>query len=575
MSPETIGIIAMAGLIALILLRIPVAVALGLVGFFGYAAVDNFRNAFSDLANTPYEDMLGKYGLTVVPLFILMGVVTARSGMSRELYQAANAIFSGVRGALAMGTIGACAGFGAICGSSLATSATMARVAVPEMRRYGYDERLATGAVASGGTLGILIPPSVILVIYAIVAERGVPELFAAAMFPGLALAALHIVVIAIIALFQPERMPRAPTMSIVERLGAMVGLWKVVILFGIAVGGIYSGFMSPTEAAAVSAFVAIVIAFATRSLTLSGFREAVLETIWTTAVLFFIAVCAFHFAHFMVLTQMPQNLSDWVEGLGLAPLAVLLILIAFYIVLGCFLDSISMILITVPVFLPLIVSLNYDPVWYGILVVIVVEVGLITPPVGMNIFVIRAQLPEVSLGTVYRGVIPFLAADAAIIAILTMLGATLTLPGIAVLVQDILEAFQQPEFGPHGIGPLGRDLCPQAQPVPGPDGADHAHLPDLHPRLGREIGEQIPIQPGPYREGVSATGDQAAEQAVGRRRLVEMGRPWIEPLGEFLDRDRVEIEGPALPTVADRDVFPVACHAARARATIWACCFL
>lgn len=419
MSPETIGIIALIALIVLILARIPVAVALGLVGFFGYAAVDNFRNAFADLSNTPYEDMIGKYGLTVVPLFILMGVVTARSGMSRELYQAANAVFSGVRGALAMGTIGACAGFGAICGSSLATSATMARVAVPEMRRYGYDERLATGTVASGGTLGILIPPSVILVIYAIVAERGVPELFAAAMFPGLILAALHIVVIGLIALVQPKRMPRAPTMGLGERLRAILDMWKVVILFGIAVGGIYSGFMSPTEAAAVSAFAAIVIAFATRSLSLSAFREALLETIWTTTVLFFIAICAFHFAHFMVLTQMPQNLSDWVEGLGLAPLIVLLILIAFYIVLGCFLDSISMILITVPVFLPLIMALDYDPVWYGILVVIVVEVGLITPPVGMNIFVIRAQLPEVSLGTVYRGVIPFLAADAAIIALL------------------------------------------------------------------------------------------------------------------------------------------------------------
>lgn len=430
MSPETIGIIAMIVLIVLILLRVPVAVSLGLVGFFGYAAVDNWRNALADLANTPYEDMLGKYGLTVVPLFILMGVVTARSGMSRELYQAANAIFSGVRGALAMGTIGACAGFGAICGSSLATSATMARVAVPEMRRYGYDERLATGTVASGGTLGILIPPSVILVIYAIVAERGVPELFAAAMFPGLILAALHIVVIAIIAYLQPKRMPRAPTMTLGERAQAMLGMWKVVILFAIAVGGIYSGFMSPTEAAAVSAFVAIVIAFGTRSMTLNTFREALLETIWTTAVLFFIAVCAFHFAHFMVLTQLPRNLSDWAQGLGLAPVMVLLILIAFYIVLGCFLDSISMILITVPVFLPLVMGLGFDPVWYGILVVIVVEVGLITPPVGMNIFVIRAQLPDVTLGTVYRGVVPFLAADAAMIAILIMFpGLALWLP--------------------------------------------------------------------------------------------------------------------------------------------------
>lgn len=423
MSDQLIGVFGLGAVLGLILLRVPVGVALGMVGLFGYAAVDGWERALIAAGSTPYDLSTG-YALTVVPLFILMGVVASHAGMSRELYQAANAVFSGLRGALAMSTIGACAGFGAVCGSSLATAATMSRVAVPEMLRFGYDERLATGAVASGGTLGILIPPSVILVIYAIVAERGVPELFAAALIPGVVLAALHIVVIGAIARLQPERVPRSPAMSLGERLAALTGMWKLVILFGIAVGGIYSGFMSPTEAAAIAAFVAIVIAFATRTMNLRGLRAALLDTIWTTAILFFIVIGAFLFAYFMVQTQLPAKLSSWVQGLDLAPYIVMLILVAFYVLLGCFLDSISMILITVPVFLPLVESIGYDAVWFGILVVVVVEVGLITPPVGLNIFVIRAQLPEVALGTVYRGVVPFLAADAALIGLLLLVPA-------------------------------------------------------------------------------------------------------------------------------------------------------
>ena len=432
MSPEAIGLAGIAGLVGLIVLRVPVAIALGLVGLFGYAAVDGWENALINLGTVPFDEMTEKYGLTVVPLFILMGVVASRAGMSRELYQAANACFSGLRGALAMGTIGACAGFGAICGSSLATSATMTRVAVPEMRRHGYDDRLATGAVASGGTLGILIPPSVIIVIYAIISESAVPKLFAAALIPGLLLAAFHVIVIALIAKLQPDRLPQTPTMAMKERLRSLTGMWKLVILFALAVGGIYAGFYSPTEAAAVSARAASVIAFGTRNMNWRGLREALLETIWTMGVLFFIAICAFIFASFIVQTQIAAGLRDWVQGLGVAPWVVMLVLVAFYIVLGCFLDSISMILITVPVFIELVTGLGYDPVWFGILVVVVVEVGLITPPVGMNIFVIRAQLPDVPLGTVYRGVVPFLAADAALIALLLMApGIALWLPGL------------------------------------------------------------------------------------------------------------------------------------------------
>jgi tripartite ATP-independent transporter DctM subunit len=420
MAPETVGLFAFAALIALVLLRVPVAVALGVVGFAGYWAVDGLDRALIAVGNTPY-DMTDKYGLTVVPLFILMGVVAARARMSQELYQAANAIFSGLRGALAMGTIGACAGFGAICGSSLATAATLTRVAVPEMRRHGYDTGLAAGVVASGGTLGILIPPSIILVIYGIFAERSVPELYAAALIPGLALAALHILVIAAIARISPSRMPKVAGLPLADRLRAAAGLWKMALLFAVAVGTIYTGVMSPTEAAAVSAFAAIVIALATRTITWRGVYEAVMESVWTTATLFFIAAAAFLFAYFMVLTRIPAGMAAWVKGLGLAPWAVILMLVAIYLVLGCFLDSLSMVVITVPVFLPLVAGIGYHPVWFGILVVVVVEIGLITPPVGMNCFVIRAQLPDIALATVFRGVLVFLLADFALIALLLL----------------------------------------------------------------------------------------------------------------------------------------------------------
>ncbi len=420
MGSEIIGLVAFAALIALVMLRVPIAVALGAVGFAGYWAVDGLDRALIAVGNTPY-DMTDKYGLTVVPLFILMGVVAARAGMSRELYTAANAIFSGLRGALAMGTIGACAGFGAICGSSLATAATLTKVAVPEMRRHGYDTGLAAGVVASGGTLGILIPPSVILVIYGIFAERSVPELYAAALIPGLLLAILHILVIAGIAWLQPSRMPKIAGLPLVERLKSVIGLWKMILLFGFAVGTIYSGFMSPTEAAAVSAFAAIVIALATRTITWRGVGESIMESVWTTATLFFIAVSAFLFAYFMVLTKIPAGMAQWVKDLGLAPWAVILMLVGIYLVLGCFLDSLSMVVVTVPVFLPLVVGIGYHPVWFGILVVVVVEIGLITPPVGMNCFVIRAQVPDIPLATVFRGVMIFLVADFALIALLLL----------------------------------------------------------------------------------------------------------------------------------------------------------
>jgi tripartite ATP-independent transporter DctM subunit len=421
-SAEIIGLCSVPVIVALVLLRIPVAVAMGVVGVFGYALLDGLTPALHRLASTPFELSEG-YSLSVVPLFLFMGAVATRSGMSQDLFRAANAILGGRRGAVAMAAVGACAGFGAICGSSLATAATMSKIAIPEMRRLGYDERLAAGAVASGGTLGILIPPSVILIVYAVIAQASVAQLFAAGLLPGIVLTLLHIVVIWVIVTWRPELAPAAATGPVGwrPRLRDIVGMWHVFVLFAIAVGGIYAGFFSPTEAAAVGSVSAVALGFATRRVRIPDIIDAMTETVRTTAVLFFIVVMAFVYAYFLVLTHLPQSLVEYVSAAQWSPLAVILALILFYVVLGCFLDALGMILVTVPVFLPLVTSLGYSPIWFGVLLVIVVEIGLITPPVGMNLFVIKAQQPSISIGTLYRGVLPFLSAGATLIALLLL----------------------------------------------------------------------------------------------------------------------------------------------------------
>lgn len=431
MATEWIGVLSIAAIVVLILLRLPVAVAMGLVGTIGYALVDDWSAALNRLGNTPFELAEG-YSLSVVPLFLLMGAIASRSGMSRDLFRAANGLFAGRRGTVAMAAVGACAGFGAICGSSLATAATMSRIAIPEMRRLGYDERLAAGAVASGGTLGILIPPSVILIIYAVIAQESVARLFAAGLIPGLVLTGLQIAVIWILCRWRPGLAPAAGTaLAWPERLREAAAMWQMLILFVISVGGIYAGVFSPTEAAAVGCLAAIVLGFATRRIGFRGVIESLTETVRTTAVLFLIVVMAFVYAYFLVLTNLPQSLVGFVTAMEMSPLAVMLSLILFYLVLGCFIDSLGMILITVPVFLPLVLGLGYDPVWFGVLVVVVVEIGLITPPVGMNLFVIRAQQPDIRIGALYRGVLPFLAAGAALIVLLLAFpSVALWLPG-------------------------------------------------------------------------------------------------------------------------------------------------
>ena len=418
MSNLTIGLLGVVVLLVVMLLRVPIGVSLALIGTCGYAAIDGWRKALTVIGSVPFE-LASAYSLSVVPLFILMGAVASRAGMSRELFDAANAVFSGFRGALTNATIGACAAFGAICGSSIATAATFSKVAIPEMRRHGYEEGLAAGCVASAGTLGILIPPSVILAIYSLVAEQSLSKLFAAALIPGLLLAALYIVTIVIVARLKPAWTPKVPAMPLAQRLRAGTGMWKLVLLFFLAVVGIYLGWFSPTEAAAVAAFAAIVIGFATRALSWSALADAFLDTVFSTAMLFFIIVGAFIFSRFIVLTRLPNELAAWIDAVGLSPLMIVAAVILLYFLLGTFLEEVSTILITVPVVLPLMTSIGYDGIWFGIFVTVMATIGLISPPVGLTVFVIQSQNPDIPAAKIYRGTLPFLAADFVLVALL------------------------------------------------------------------------------------------------------------------------------------------------------------
>ncbi len=418
MTIASIGGLGVVFLLVLIFIRVPIAVALAVSGLLGYAAIDGWNSALKMFSLVPYQ-LASAYSLSVIPLFILMGAVAARSNMATELFQACNAVFSGVRGALANATIGACALFGAICGSSIATAATFSRVAIPEMRRHGYEPAFAAGAVASAGTLDVLIPPSVLIAIYAIVAEQSLVKLYAAAFIPGFVLAGLYVVAVWIVAWMKPQWIPKVAAMPFKVRLRASLGMWKLGVLFFFAVFGIYLGWFSPTEAAAMAAFVSILIAFATGAMGWHDLIDCLLETVYTTAAIFFIVVGAFIFSRFIVLTQFPNELTAWTKAAGLSPFWILMMVMALYILLGTFLDEVSTILITVPVTLPLINSIGYDGIWFGIFVTVMCTIGLISPPTGMTVFVIQAQHPEIPVMRIYLGTLPFLAADFVLVALL------------------------------------------------------------------------------------------------------------------------------------------------------------
>lgn len=415
MTEASLGLLAM---LILAFARVPLAIAMGLVGFCGLWWMRGLNPAMASVTSTVYESGF-EYTLSVVPLFILMGNFVTRAGMSRELYRAAYTLVGHFRGGLGMATVMACAGFGSVCGSSIATAATMTKVAYPSMKEHGYSGQLAAGAIAAGGTLGILIPPSTILVIYGLVTETNIGKLFAAGFIPGILAVLMMCLTIAFLTWRNPELGPAAERSSWVERLSAFKDVWAVAVLFMVVMGGIYGGVFTTTEGAGVGAFGAFLIALLRGSLNFKVTLEILTDSARTTGMLFMILVGALVFANFMNFTSMPNDLKNLVSSYNISPLTVMIFICAIYVILGAAMEELSIVLLTLPVFFPLVVSLGFDPVWFGIIIVLVVMIGLISPPVGMNMFVVRNMLPELSTMTVFKGVLPFVFTLIAVLALL------------------------------------------------------------------------------------------------------------------------------------------------------------
>lgn len=398
-------------LILLIILRVPIGVALALVGYLGYAAIEGWTRAGAVVGNVPIE-LASAYSLSVLPLFAVMGTLTAVAGLSSDLFKAGNAVFRGTRGAYAQSAIFASALFGAVCGSSLATAAALGKVSIPEMLRSGYPKALAAGAVAAGGTLGILIPPSLILMIYAVIAQLSVVDLFAAALVPGLLLMVLYIAVTFVVVRIGKSPWSVPPAKTSAEPIArALLRVWHVALLFGLTIGGIYAGWFTPTEAAAIGAFGALLLGLVTRRLSARAAYGAFDETVRLVASLTFIVIASTMFSYFIVQTGVSRDIGDWISQSGFSPVAVICFVFLFYLVLGSFLEGMGMVLITVPILLPVVTGVGFDPIWFGVFLVVMIEIGLVTPPVGMNLFVLRAVAPEIGMRDAYLGILPYLAA--------------------------------------------------------------------------------------------------------------------------------------------------------------------
>lgn len=432
MTPFIIGLVGISSLLLLIALRCPIGLAMGIVGFSGFAYLVGFRPALSLLETGPYE-VASNYSFTIIPLFMLMGNLAARANISRDLFEASYALTKRWRGGLALAAITTSAGFSAVSGSSLATAATVARVSLPEMTKLGYDQGLSTGSLAAGGTLGIMIPPSIALLLYALITEQSVTTMFLAGVLPGILAYSIYLLTIVILVWRRPGLVENGdgqndlPSMSVWEALRKLA---PVLGLFIFVIGGLYVRLFTPTEAAGVGAFATLVLAYLRGGLGDGAFFGALKETLETSISLFIIIIGAEIFGFFLSASELTFSIVSYMESLSASPMTVLMIILVFYIVMGCFLESLAMILLTVPIFYPVIIAAGFDPVWFGIIAVVTVELGLITPPVGMNIFVIKSIAPEIPVGVIMKGVLPFVVADIFRLAILVLVPAiTLFLP--------------------------------------------------------------------------------------------------------------------------------------------------
>jgi tripartite ATP-independent transporter DctM subunit len=407
-SPETVGVLAIGLLLFLFLLGLPIGFTMAFVGFVGLLYLNGPESALNVLAQDIF-DTLSSYPLSVIPTFILMGSFAYASGISQKLYAACYTWFGALRGGLTIATVIACSGFAAVCGSTAATAATMGKIAIPEMQKYKYNDKFATGTVAAAGTLGILIPPSTVFIVYGILTEQSIGKLFVSGIVPGIILTLLFIGVVMITCIRHPDYGPPGPKTSWGQKFISIIGIIPAALLFILSIGGLFLGWFSPTQAGAIGASGALLLGIIQRELTLKAFTEAGRDGLKTACMVLFIITGATIFGHFMAVSNIPFLLADWVGSLPVSPVIIMAVIVFLYFIGGFFMDSMAMIVVTIPIFYPVVAKLGFDPIWFGVMVVIVCEMGVITPPVGVNVFVIKGIAPEIPLYTIFRGIFPYL----------------------------------------------------------------------------------------------------------------------------------------------------------------------
>jgi tripartite ATP-independent transporter DctM subunit len=410
-SPDAVAVLGFVVLFALMLLRVPVGMAMGLVGVTGYAYLSGGAPALKLVGQTSMRTVTS-YQFGVIPMFLLMGAFVSHSGISRELFRAANTFVGHRRGGLGLATIVSCGGFAAISGSSVATAATFSAVAYPEMRRYGYPQSFATGVIAAGGTLGAMLPPSTVLAVYALITQQDVGKLFQAGILPGLLAMTMYMLTIGVIVRVRPNFLPTVPKASWEERVAGIRDVWAPLLLFVLVIGGLYGGVFTPTEAGGMGASGAFILGVLRGKLDKAGIRASLLQATRTAAAVFTVLIGALLFGYFLTITQVPQKVTEFLTGLGVGPYGVLALIMLMYLVLGCLMDALAMIILTVPIIFPVVTALGFDPVWFGIIIVMTVELGLIHPPVGMIVFVIKSVISDVTFSSIFKGVLPFIATD-------------------------------------------------------------------------------------------------------------------------------------------------------------------
>ncbi|MBW1680201.1 MAG: TRAP transporter large permease [Deltaproteobacteria bacterium] len=414
MNPTVIGIIGILVMILVFLSRMPVAYVMAMIGFAGFSIMISPQGGLALLSRNIYE-VFSSYGLTTIPLFVLMGQLAFNAGISTRLYDTGYKYLGSTRGGLAMATVTACTAFGAVCGSSPATAATMATVGLPEMKRYNYADELATGSVASGGGLGMIMPPSVVLIVYGVLTEQSIGALFVAGIFPAILVTILFILSIYLICTRRPELGPRGESFPWKERLKSLLGMGETLLVFLLVMGGLFVGLFTPTEAAAVGAFGVLAVSVARRNLSWEGFVKSLYETLGTSCMVMMLIAGAVLFGKFLAVTRIPFNIATWVGGFDLPPYLVMAVIILIYFFGGCFMDALAFVTLTVPIFYPVVMALGYDPIWFGIIIVMVTEMGVITPPVGINVYVVfgvaRRVVGEIPLESIFKGILPFLLA--------------------------------------------------------------------------------------------------------------------------------------------------------------------